>query len=477
MNKTPLHTAIVAALTGYAVTATPIAWSQESEGLEEIVVTATRREQNLQDVPLAVVAYTGEMLERQGIENMEDLKAVVPNLVVAGNLGGTDTASFTIRGIPNVGTYIDGIWQVSNNGLLLREFVDLERVEVLRGPQGTLYGRDSTGGAIRLYTAAPDEEFGVDVDMTVGNLDRRDLKASLDLPFTETFRSRFTVAQYDRDGYITSLTTGQKSGAFEDEAIKADFIWEPSDRFSVRFNAQEDEIVNTQARVNTYIDNQIGWNSGYQAGLSLAYDIASGGEWNCNYTCSGFPGGQLDEWEGRQDTTVPSRQSLEQQMVDVKVGITDNVSFQYLVGHTYSDTRQYNDWDAGEFNFYIDYFLSRARPHEPRVPVRGRQRSVLVGRRRLHVGPGRPRPQPGLLDGRLGRGDTELSQRHAAVLVCESGHAECGLHDGDSGLARHHELAAARRRGLRATLRRATGRPDPHDEPRRQQRQRLAVRV
>ena len=384
---------------------------------------------------------------------MEDLKAVVPNLVVAGNLGGTDTASFTIRGIPNVGTYIDGIWQVSNNGLLLREFVDLERVEVLRGPQGTLYGRDSTGGAIRLYTRPPDEEFGVDVDMTVGNLDRRDLKASLDLPFTENFRSRFTVAQYDRDGYITSLTTGQKSGAFEDEALKADFIWEPSDRFSVRFNAQEDEIVNTQARVNTYIDNQIGWNSGYQAGLSLAYDIASGGEWNCNYTCSGFPGGQLDEWEGRQDTTVPSRQKLEQQMVDVKVGITDNVSFQYLLGHTYSDTRQYNDWDAGEFNFYIDYFLNELdlTSHEFQFAGGGDRFSWVGGA--YIVGPGRPRPQPGLLDGRLGRGDTELSQRHAAVLVCESGHAECGVHDGDSGLARHHELGS--RTSRRATCRRS----------------------
>jgi iron complex outermembrane recepter protein len=142
MKRHALSAAIVAALGGYVGTSAPVAWSQESQassGLEEIVVTATRREQNLQDVPLAVVAFTGDMLQRQNIENMEDLKAVVPNVIIAGNLGGSDTASFTMRGIPNVGTYIDGIWQVSNNGLLLREFVDLDRVEVLRGPQGTLY--------------------------------------------------------------------------------------------------------------------------------------------------------------------------------------------------------------------------------------------------------------------------------------------------------------------------------------------------
>jgi outer membrane receptor protein involved in Fe transport len=307
---------------------------------------------------MAVVAFTGDLLERRGIENVEGLKAVVPNLVVAGNLGGSDTAQFTIRGIPNVGTYVDGVWQVSNNGLLLREFVDLDRVEVLRGPQGTLYGRDSTGGAIRLYTKGPAKEFGGQVDMSVGNLHRRDVKGMLDIPITDKFRTRWTVGTYQRDGYITSLTTGGKTGAFEDQIGRADFVWEPGDRVNLRFNVQSDRIVDTQARVNTYIDPQLAWNTGMQMGLSQAYDIASGGKWNCHYVCSGYPGGLVGKWEGRQDITVPSREFLDQQSIDLKVQMTDKIKFEYIGGHTHNDSRQYNDWDAAQFNFYIDYFLN-----------------------------------------------------------------------------------------------------------------------
>lgn len=365
MKVKAIHAGVVAALGGSGVGLSQTAWAQaeltQGGGLEEIVVTATRQELSLQDVPLAVVAISGDAMTRQGIENMEDLNAVVPNVVIAGNNIGTDTAQFVMRGIPNVGVYIDGIWQVSGAGLLLREFVETERVEVLRGPQGTLYGRDSTGGAIRIYTAPPGDEFGLDVDVSLGNLERRDVKASVNIPITDNFSSRITLGSFDRDGYITSTTTGDKRGAYEDEAVRADFLWEPTDRVRLRFNAQSDTITSSTARVQTWIEPQLAYNTGIQLGLAEAYDVASEmvfGEarWNCDYACAGWPGGQLGEWETTSEITVPSRQWLEQQTVDLTVDITDSVSFQYLLGHTYVDARTYNDWDSGEFNFFIDYF-------------------------------------------------------------------------------------------------------------------------
>ena len=152
----------------------------------------------------------------------------------------------------------------------------------------------------------------------------------------------------------------------------------------------------------------------------------------------------------------------------VKVGITDNVSFQYLLGHTYSDTRQYNDWDAGEFNFYIDYFLNELdlTSHEFQFSGGG-DRFSWVGGAYLWDQEGRGRnPAYSMAD--WVEATPNYPERHAGVLVCESGHAERGVHDGDSGVARHHELAAARRRGLRAAVR---------ARARRQQRQRLAVRL
>jgi iron complex outermembrane receptor protein len=151
MKVTKLHAAVVAALTGASGLVYQTASAQE--GLEEIVVTATRREQNLQDVPISIVAVTGANLELRGVDTLEEVSQAIPNVVVTGGgSAGTQGTGFSVRGIPNVGTYVDGIWQIDSAGALIREFVDLDRIEVLRGPQGTTFGRDSTGGAIRLWT-------------------------------------------------------------------------------------------------------------------------------------------------------------------------------------------------------------------------------------------------------------------------------------------------------------------------------------
>src|SRR5690606_5514743 len=124
----------------------------------------------------------------------------------------------------------------------------------------------------------------------------------------------------------------------------------------------------------------IAWNSGFQIGLAEAYDIASGGRWNCEFACAGWPGGRLNEWESTSEITVPSRQWLEQQTIDLNISLTDSVDFQYLAGHTEVDSRTSNDWDSGEFNFYIDYFncLTEVTSHEIQF-TGGNDRFTWVG--------------------------------------------------------------------------------------------------
>ena len=116
MKVNKVHAAVVAALTGVTGLTYQTAFAQE--GLEEIVVTATRREQNLQEVPISIVAITGEGLETRGIDNLEEVSQGVPNVLITGGGGGTGGTNFRMRGIPNVGTYIDGVWQVGTAGFL-----------------------------------------------------------------------------------------------------------------------------------------------------------------------------------------------------------------------------------------------------------------------------------------------------------------------------------------------------------------------
>jgi iron complex outermembrane receptor protein len=235
-------------LAGIAAIALPTpAWAQDPPGSEEgedgeyndvIIVTSERRATNLQDTPLSVVAVTGEIAEAKGIEDLQDLARFTPNLSITPSRGGgNNSAYFTIRGISGgggatgergVGLYLDGIYMPRTSGSVLR-VLDIDRVEVLRGPQGTLFGRNSTGGAIRIFSQQPSDNFEGYVRGTYGNMDRTDLVATVNVPLAEGVAFRAQGAYLDQDGFVQRGT--QELGAERDYIGRAQLRIAPSDRF------------------------------------------------------------------------------------------------------------------------------------------------------------------------------------------------------------------------------------------------------
>ena len=340
------------------------AWAQGA--LEEIVVTATRRETNLQDVPISVIAITGDDLTMRGMDSVESLSATVPNLNIIGGLAGPGTTSFTVRGIPRVGTYIDGIWQVGSAGLLTRQLVELERVEVLRGPQGTLYGRDSTGGAIRLVTKRPAEEFGGQINATIGSLDRRDVSASVDIPFTDKLRSKWTAASLQRDGYIQSLTVDRKYGSLDDEVLRGDLLWLPTEKLTFRFNYQSNDSTTTEARVQSAVFPELAQTFGIGSapgaarlavGIVQLYTVA-GQPIDAITQQAGFPGGQVGQWETKSEITIPDEFLDEQLSMEVNWALGDSLNLQLLTARASQTTNTYVDWDNTQYTVFNDIFAN-----------------------------------------------------------------------------------------------------------------------
>ena len=195
--------------------------AQEAPGaltLEEVVVTARRIEENLQTVPMAVSAYTGEELELRGAVDLVDLGVAAPNVDIqagSNSISGFSSAPLVfIRGIGQtdflivsdqaVGVYLDGVYLARGIGSLL-DLVDLERAEVLRGPQGTLFGRNSIGGAINLVSKQPTNEFDATLKLTLGENSRQDIEAMVNGPLTETLSGRLSVLRREREGYVRAL--------------------------------------------------------------------------------------------------------------------------------------------------------------------------------------------------------------------------------------------------------------------------------
>jgi iron complex outermembrane recepter protein len=190
----------------------------DSEGLEEVVVTATRRAENLQDVPIAITAITSDALEARGIDNIAEASALVPNLNLTHGRDASSQATIHIRGVgqsdehgdPGVGIYVDGVFLARSYGALF-DLYDLERVEVLRGPQGTLFGRNSIGGAISLVTKAPgnDREFSTQIGYE--SFDGFSFRGSASLPIVEdVLAARVSVAASNSEGFTRNALNGER---------------------------------------------------------------------------------------------------------------------------------------------------------------------------------------------------------------------------------------------------------------------------
>jgi iron complex outermembrane receptor protein len=205
------------------------AW--RSVSIAEVIVTARRREESLQQVPLAVTSIDANEIEARGIQNTEDLNARAPGVAVnGGNFFGRASGAFRVRGVPGVAVYVDGVVRSGAAGLLMN-VVEVERLEVLRGPQGTTFGKNAIGGTIQYVTRKPREEQGLRIKATTGSSNRSDLLLDLDMPLTETLFSKLTAATLNRDGYVDSVTDDFAFGDQSDQVVRGDLLWRPNERF------------------------------------------------------------------------------------------------------------------------------------------------------------------------------------------------------------------------------------------------------
>jgi iron complex outermembrane receptor protein len=219
----------------------------QNNTIEEVIVSAEKRSESLQDVSQAVSALSEFDLETKNIESFVDLSAIVPGVTVAKNEGYKTVIS--IRGVgnetnqnaiaaPSVAFHIDGVF-IASPFSLLTDFMDIERVEVLRGPQGTLFGQNSTGGAVNVISKKPttDEYYGK-ADITLGDYNLGKFRTSVNIPINDRVATRFALSTTEREGFSKNVVTGQDLDDANNISIRSDWLIELSDTSSLRVFGQ-----------------------------------------------------------------------------------------------------------------------------------------------------------------------------------------------------------------------------------------------
>ena len=221
--------------------------NSQDQVIEDIIVTAEKRDESLQTVSQAITAITETELEDKNITSFVDLTAIVPGVTVAKNEGYKTVIS--IRGVgnetnqnaiaaPSVAYHLDGIF-IASPFSLQSDFVDVERIEVARGPQGTLFGQNATGGAINVISKVPStSEFYTKASLTIGDYSLKKASTTTNFPISDTVATKFSLSTIERDGFTENLVNGQDLDDASNISIRSDWVFNLSESSSLRVFGQ-----------------------------------------------------------------------------------------------------------------------------------------------------------------------------------------------------------------------------------------------
>ena len=222
----------------------------QNRTIEEVTVTAAKKEQTLQEIPVAVSVISGDAIEKAQILDLSDLQSIVPSLRI-NTLQNSANTNFIIRGFgngannpgiePSVGVFIDGVYR-SRSAAQIGDLPNLERVEVLRGPQSTLFGKNASAGVISVVTRAPDGESRGKISATVGNYDQTVFKAQVEGGLTDNIAFDLSGSFNNRNGYIKNEATGSDLNDRDRMSLRGQLVFNPSDDTRIRVIADYDTI-------------------------------------------------------------------------------------------------------------------------------------------------------------------------------------------------------------------------------------------
>lgn len=359
-KKKSLFAAVALGITAALPAAPTFAQEGRSFQLEEIVVTARRREERLQDVPVSMTVMSQDQMHNRNIVNAGDIATYTPSLHASSRFG-SDSTTFAIRGFSqelrttsSVGVYFAEVIAPrganvtqSGDGAGPGDFFDLENVQVLKGPQGTLFGRNTTGGAVLLAPKKPTDELEGYVEGSIGNYDMHRVQGVINVPVADNFRMRFGVDHQQRDGYLNNISD-IGPGDFEDmdyTAFRASFVWDITDRIENYTIAKYSESETNGSPYSIFDCNPAGNPIlGVMCATDLGQRRAMGNDGHFDvYNYLDNSKSELEQWQVINTTTFE---------------INDNLTLKNIISYAEFESRQNfalygTNWNLGSLNAII----------------------------------------------------------------------------------------------------------------------------